>query len=233
MTSGSAILRWCDHSVRRPGHGRVHWPVRRPGANAGARAFAHDRARGFLLASGLNAQFVGNTLERVAGLDRTWGGSFHVNLGFKDRGRLLPSVRNLVDDVCREFVDSHDTISQLVTAVQELVENLVKYSEAGPAELDFELLVLDGQPMARIGTINLASPVHLAAAVRILERIVSATDPLELFRSLVATSDERKGSGLGLARLCAEAGLVLSYAVQQGQLRIEAKRTVQPRRSEA
>jgi hypothetical protein len=152
-----------------------------------------------------------------------------MNLGFRDRGRLLSSVRNLVFDVCREYIDSRDTISQLVTAVQELLENLIKYSEAGAAALDFELFVLDGQPAVRIATVNNASAAHLSEAEQILARIVAAADPLELFQSLVASSGERKGSGLGLVRLRAEAGLALSYAVQHGRLSIEARRTVQAR----
>jgi hypothetical protein len=156
-----------------------------------------------------------------------------MNLGFKNRGRLLSSVRNLVVDVCSEYIESHDTISQLVTAVQELLENLVKYSDADDATLDFELLLLDGQPTVRIGTQNHASAADLSEAQHTLERIITAADPLELFQSLLATSGERKGSGLGLVRLRAEAGLALSYAVQQGRLSIEAKRTVQPRRSAA
>ncbi|HTV22662.1 MAG TPA: hypothetical protein VMG12_28430 [Polyangiaceae bacterium] len=152
-----------------------------------------------------------------------------MTLGFKNRDYLLRSVRNLVVDVCSEYLDSFDTTQQLVVAVQELLENLVKYSESGVAELDFELGVFDGQPSVRIGTLNRASAVHLTEAKRMLERTIAAPDPLELFQALVATSGERKGSGLGLVRLRAEAGLALSYAVENGRLRIEARRRVQPR----
>lgn len=153
-----------------------------------------------------------------------------MTLGFKNRGRLLPSVRNLVVDVCSEYIESFDTTHQLVTAVQELLENLVKYSELGAAALDFELLVVDGQPTVRIGTMNRASAAHLSEAQQILERVISAPDPLELFQSLVSSSGDRKGSGLGLVRLRAEAGLELSYTVSDDRLEIEARRTVQPRR---
>jgi hypothetical protein len=152
-----------------------------------------------------------------------------MTLGFKNRGRLLPSVRNLVVDVCSEYIESFDTTQQLVTAVQELLENLVKYSELGAAALEFELLVLDGQPTVRIGTINRASAAHLSQARQILEQVIAAPDPLELFQSLVSSSGERKGSGLGLVRLRAEAGLALSYSVSNDRLQIEARRAVQPR----
>jgi hypothetical protein len=155
-----------------------------------------------------------------------------MRLGFKNRARLMPSVRSLVVDVCREYIESNEIISQLVTATQELLENLVKYSEAGLAGLQFELLMQNGQPTARIVTTNRASAAHLAEATRMLDRIVSAAEPHELFQSLVASSGERNGSGLGLVRLRADTGLVLSYSVQQAELRIEAWRSVPPRWSE-
>lgn len=152
-----------------------------------------------------------------------------MTLGFRNRDYLLRTVRNLVVDVCSEYLDSFDTTQQLVVAVQELLENLVKYSESGSAELDFELGVVDGQPTAKIGTMNRASAAHLSEAKRMLERTIAAPDPLELFQALLATSGERKGSGLGLVRLRAEAGLALSFAVEHDRLRIEARRRVQPR----
>ena len=66
----------------------------------------------------------GRKLGRVAGLDEHWGGSVRMNLGFKDRGRLMPSVRSLVDELCRQCLDSNERTQELVLAVQELVENL-------------------------------------------------------------------------------------------------------------
>jgi hypothetical protein len=155
-----------------------------------------------------------------------------MNLGFNGRGRLLPSVRKMVVDMCNEYLESCDTTQQLVNAVQELLENLVKYSEPGAAAgIDFELLLLEGQPVARIGTRNRASRTHLADACHMLDRIISAPDPEALFQSLIDSSGERKGSGLGLVRLRAEAGLALSYEVDQSTLSIEARRSVRARGS--
>jgi hypothetical protein len=167
----------------------------------------------------------------VAGLDPSWGGSLHIAaLGLEDRDSLLRSVRSIIVDVCSEYLDSYDTTQQLVVAVQELLENLVKYSDSGVSELDFELCLLDGEPTVRIGTLNRASEPHLSEAKRMLERTIAAPDPGELFQALVASSGERKGSGLGLVRLRAESGLALSYAVENDRLRIEGSRRVQPRR---
>ena len=152
-----------------------------------------------------------------------------MNLGFKDRGRLLPSVRSLVAELCSEHLDSNERTQQLVLAVQELVENLVKYSDGGRSALDFELLELDGQPCARIRTSNRASAAHLGEARAMLDRIIAAPEPVALMDTLVASSGEREGSRLGLARLRAEVGLELTYGVEDDRLSIEARCAVQPR----
>ena len=149
-----------------------------------------------------------------------------MSLGFRDQGWLLPSVRRLVGSMCGVYLGSGDVSQQLVTAVQELLENLVKYSESDCSALDFQLLLVDGQPTARLGTENLASTAHLEAARRVLENIISAPDPLELYQVLVASSGDHSGSGLGLARLRAEAGLTLSYGIHGGRLRLEGSRPV-------
>jgi hypothetical protein len=152
-----------------------------------------------------------------------------MNLDFKDRGRLLPSVRTLVVELCSECLDSNERTQQLVLAVQELVENLVKYSDGGRSALDFELLLLEGQPYARIRTSNCASAAHLGDARAMLDRIIAAPEPVALMDALVASSGDREGSRLGLARLRAEVGLELTYGVEADRLSIEARCAVQPR----
>ena len=47
--------------------------------------------------------------------------------------------------------------------------------------------------------------------------------------ALVASSGDREGSRLGLARLRAEVGLDVTYGVEGGRLEIEARGAVQPR----
>jgi hypothetical protein len=168
----------------------------------------------------------------MAGLDAGWGGSVQMSLGFKGRGRLLAGARHLIVDVCNEFLACDDMTQQLLTAVQELLENLVKYSEPGASVIAFELRSIDGQPTARIHTQNRASARNLAVACELLERIIAAPDPAALYQAMVSASGEREGSGLGLARLRAEVGLSLSYAVEKDSLSIDASRSVEPRRGE-
>lgn len=116
----------------------------------------------------------------------------------------------------------------LVMAVQELAENLVKYSK-GDASLSFDLQLAQGQAVARICTQNRASPEHMQEVSELFSRFGSAADAISLYDEMLAASGDREGSRLGLIRLQAEAGLVLSYTVDSGRLSIAATGPVQPK----
>jgi len=116
----------------------------------------------------------------------------------------------------------------LVIAVQELAENLVKYSK-GEASLSFDLCLEQGQGVAKICTQNSASEEHLRQASEFFSRIGSAADATSLYDEMVAASGDREGSRLGLIRLRAEAGLVLSCTVDRERLSIVATCPVQPK----
>jgi len=116
----------------------------------------------------------------------------------------------------------------LVMAVQELAENLVKYSQ-GESSLSFELGLLQDQAVARICTLNTASPEHLMEATEIFSRISGAADITSLYDKMVAASGDREGSRLGLIRIRAEAGLALSCTADSERLSITATGPVEPK----
>jgi len=113
-------------------------------------------------------------------------------------------------------------------AVQELAENLVKYSK-GDASLSFDLCLQQDQAVARICTQNSTTAEHLQEATELFSRIGSAPDANSLYDEMVAASGEREGSRLGLIRVRAEAGLALSCTVEAGRLSIAATGPVQPK----
>lgn len=114
----------------------------------------------------------------------------------------------------------------LVMAVQELAENLVKYSK-GEASLSFELCLDQDRTVARICTQNTASAEHIREVSELFSHIGSAADATSLYDEMVAASGEREGSRLGLIRVRAEAGLVLSCTIDGGRLSIAATGPVQ------
>jgi hypothetical protein len=164
-------------------------------------------------------------------LNPPWGVSLCLNADFRGRTQLLGGVRTLIGELCSRSLQQAEQASLLTMAVQELIENLVKYSDGVDDTMSFELCLLEGQPAARIRTENRATPEHLREATAILSRIVSAADASSLYDEMLAASGEREGSRLGLIRVRAEAGLALSYSVESDRLSVVATGPVEAKMS--
>jgi hypothetical protein len=158
-----------------------------------------------------------------------WGASIRMVLALRDRSRFLSSIRNLIHDVCTEQLEACENTSQLQMAVNELLENIVKYSSNGRSIIEFELALVQQQPTVRVCTQNAAEPRYMAEVQKLLDEVNAAADPMRFYETLVAASGERSGSGLGLVRIRAEAGLSLQYVVIGEQLRLEATGPVAPK----
>jgi hypothetical protein len=74
-----------------------------------------------------------------------------------------------------------------------------------------------------IRTRNRAAPEQVEALRRTLERVSQAPDPVAVYDELVRTSPERPGSGLGFARIRAEAEMHLEYSVNDDEVTIVAE----------
>src|SRR5688572_5992353 len=115
--------------------------------------------------------------------DAAWGGLILLDVPFRHQSRWVTHTRKLIDEVCSEYLECPDTTQRLVTAAQELLENLVKYSSGDRARFRFELTLLDGQPSACIQTYNHAAAEQLEDARELLSRIVGAADPRALYEA--------------------------------------------------
>lgn len=168
----------------------------------------------------------------VIALDGAWGGSLELSLSFGGRRHLVASTRALIVGVCEEQLEPADC-AQVAMVAQELLENLAKYSDGARARLSFALSVDAQRAEARIATSNAATPAHLARAEQLLRRMIEAPDPSDSYQQLVAACGEREGSGLGLARIRAEAGMELAFSISRQVLEIVVTGAVQPKRSGA
>ena len=164
-------------------------------------------------------------------IDSAWGASVHIKLAFRDRTRFILSARHLIADVCAEYLEPSESTSHVLMAINELLENIVKYSSDCRGSVEFDLAVDDQQPSVRMRTQNVAEPSHLAEVQRLLSQVIAAPDPLRYYDEMIALSGERSGSGLGLVRIRAEAGLNLDFRIQADVLGIEASGPVLPRRN--
>lgn len=160
-----------------------------------------------------------------------WGASIHMSLVFRDRSKFLASTRQLVADICKEYLEPCDGTSHVLMAFNELLENVVKYSSNGRSSVDFNLLVLEQTPTVRMCTQNLVPAERVAGVQQLLERVVGTPDPGRYYDEMIETCGQRPGSGLGLIRIRAEAGLGLSFSVRELLLGVEATGPVFPKRT--
>jgi hypothetical protein len=137
--------------------------------------------------------------------------------------------------VMREFVSSfYKTVlgkgnSQMVAmATHELLENALKYSAQEGATLRIEVEACDGFDRVSIRIANHADPSHIRPLQEMLRRMNDAPDAMAHYLELMReTSKRSSGSGLGLARLRAEAGMRLDLELEGNNVCIVAECDVQ------
>jgi hypothetical protein len=143
---------------------------------------------------------------------------------------LASSVRQLLSAICQELLDPDETQS-IAMAAHELVENIVKYSAEGMTSFEVELSIRGDQAWVRLRTHNNAAPDHLDDLQRIVDQVSRASDPIAIYDELIEASPRREGSGLGLARIRAEAGMDVACIAEGTRITVIAERRVSIRRA--
>lgn len=143
--------------------------------------------------------------------------------------RVVGAVSRLVSEFCRSLVDDSDVASRFHMAAQELAENLAKYSSGPEVSISAELLGSDTSAKLRLQAKNRGTPEQLRAVEQRLRELTAAEDPTELYDRLIreaAPLDD--GSGLGLARIRAEGGFDVDYAIDGNELTISVHTSIAP-----
>src|SRR5688572_19055238 len=149
-----------------------------------------------------------------------------VYLAFEPSPRFVRKIVQWITDFCELSLQDMDVVYRVHMAIHELAENLVKYGTSSSVRLEVEVERGDNGSLLRLRTTNTARPECLAEAVRILQGLRDADDPIAYYDALVLASAPKDGvSGLGLARIRAEGDLELDFEVNGDQLCIvvEAK----------
>jgi hypothetical protein len=151
-----------------------------------------------------------------------------VFISFQPSPRFVDGIVRWLADFCHLTLEDLEVVARMQMAVNELVENVVKYGTSPNVGIEVELERGDEGSVLRLRTRNTATPERLEVAVRLLAEIRDARDPIALYDRLVLHSASREGvSGLGLARIRAEGELDIDYAVNGDELcvTVEAKLT--------
>jgi len=137
---------------------------------------------------------------------------------------LVSPVRCFLEQALKSVVTDADFVDRVAMAAHELLENATKYS-ADDAVLKLSL-VLDGATgrdvVLRVS--NVAQAAHLQRLRRFLAEINEAADPMILYLDMMARDPfDTTVSGLGLARIRAEAAMFLDLMVENEMVTLTAR----------
>jgi hypothetical protein len=150
-----------------------------------------------------------------------------VELAFEPSPALVTGVARIATTFCRLALDQSEAASRLHLAVHELVENVVKYSTNDELNLDMEFEQLDDYTVLKLATTNRAEPESLKRVVKLLTDLKNAEDPVAFYDNLVLEAAPKKeGSGIGLARIRAEADFDVDFSVNGDQLKVSVQAKV-------
>jgi hypothetical protein len=128
---------------------------------------------------------------------------------------------------CELTLENVNAASRAQMAVNELVENVVKYGLTPSVEVEVELERLTGGFVLTLRTRNRATPERLATTISLLRALKEAPDPVAYYDKLVVESAPKPDtSGLGLARIRAEGDLEVQYEVQGDELCLSVAATL-------
>jgi len=132
-------------------------------------------------------------------------------LSFQRRPELVSIVRRFVSDFYDQTLADADASSRVALATHELLENAVKYARNGQATVRIEVSATGSSAHIRIRTRNRATPEDAAYITRTISEMRGSPDPNLYYLDVIRRNARRTdGSGLGLARIHAEAEMEVS-----------------------
>jgi hypothetical protein len=148
----------------------------------------------------------------------------YFELNFKPNVQLVSVVRRFVTEFYQRFLNDPDGTSRVALATHELLENAVKYSRDGETTIRIEVMHHETPRRVRIQLRNRAELHHIHAIREIVDGVNRAPDANAFYLQLISSKarDKSGASGLGLARICAEAEMKIDYDVQGDMVLIEA-----------
>jgi hypothetical protein len=147
-------------------------------------------------------------------------------LSFEKRPELVSVVRRFVSDFYDRTLADPDATSRVALATHELLENAVKYSRDGRAKVRIQVSGHGEKVRVRIRTKNRANPEDAEHIQRTIDEMASMDADVYYLNLMRKNAHRKGGSGLGLARIHAEAEMVMSVACRNGTITVSAETEV-------
>lgn len=136
--------------------------------------------------------------------------------------RHITPVRRVVAEIAKSIGLADDMASRLALAAHELMENALKYSVDPDRSVRLRLSIEAGQK-AQVTVSNASNRACYEQTQQRVRQINRTDNPAELYQAMIAKSLKRKrGSGLGLARIRAEADMQLHCVLRGDMLSVRA-----------
>ncbi len=135
---------------------------------------------------------------------------------------LAGSVRRHVVEVVSAYVSDEDALSRVGLGTHELMDNSLRHALDGLTTMEATLEVADGEGRFVLVTHNRCRDCDREAVLAEVRQTAQDIDPEEFYDRVIRRSVGRPGSGLGLARVWAEAQLRLHCSAAGDQLTVQA-----------
>ena len=146
--------------------------------------------------------------------------------------RFVSTVRRFVEDAFERLTPDPDAVFRVAMTAHELLENAAKYALSGRALLRFATRLEGAHALVNLSLINETTPEHIERLKGRIQAIGSAADPFAHYQQAMRDSARRTDeSGLGLARIAAEAEMMLGLEVKGTTVAIMASTRVANGRS--
>lgn len=143
----------------------------------------------------------------------------YVELNFRPNVQLVSVVRRFVSEFYQRTLSDPDGTSRVALATHELLENAVKYSKDGETTIRIEVSTDSTPRTVSIMLRNRAEQQHITAIKEIVDGISARSDAFTFYQELIASrARDKEGSGLGLARICAEGEMKVTFDVVDSDL---------------
>lgn len=145
------------------------------------------------------------------------------DLSIDPNPRFVSTVRRFVEEAFDRLSCEPDAVFRVAMTAHELLENAAKYSLTGRALLRFATRLEGDQAIVNLSLINETTPAHIARLRGRIDAICGAADPVAHYRKVMRDSSRQSDeSGLGLARIAAEAEMMLGLEVKGSTVAIFA-----------